>query len=116
MIQRIEREVSLGELSLPQTGTEGVDGVVSAGDVFREVEMGQQLGARHGGRRLRFLVTGASDGSLGALSESLIYGLTQCQRILRIGSRCSDAKEERKAQSSIQARNHWMKCPSLMRS
>jgi hypothetical protein len=78
--------------------------------------MGQQLGARDGGRRLGFLVAGVSDGSLGALSESLIYGLTERQGILRSGGRCSHAKEERKAQSSIQARNHWMKCPSLMRS
>ena len=78
MIQRIQRKVSLGELSLPQSRTEGIDRIVSAGDVFREVEMWQQLGARDGGRRLRFLVTRVSDGSLGALSESLIYGLTEC--------------------------------------
>ena len=78
MIQCIEREVCLSELSLSQPGTEDVDGIVSAGDVFREVKMGQQLGARHRGRRLRFLVTGVSDGSLRALSESLIYCLTDC--------------------------------------
>jgi hypothetical protein len=78
MVQRIQREVALRELSLPKPSTEGIDRVVSAGDVFGEVEMGQQLGARDSSRRLRFLVTGASDGSLGALSETLIYGLTNC--------------------------------------
>ena len=72
-----QREVSLGELSLPKPSTEGIDRIVSAGDVFREVEVGQQLGARHRGRRLRFLVAGASDRSLGALPESLIDGLAE---------------------------------------
>jgi hypothetical protein len=85
MVQRIQREVALRELSLPKPSTEGIDRVVSAGDVFREVEMGQQLGARNCSRRLRFLVAGASDGSLGTLTQGLIYGLTESQRILGSG-------------------------------
>jgi len=40
MIQRIECEIGLVELTLPQPSTEGIDRIVAAGDVFGEIEVG----------------------------------------------------------------------------
>jgi hypothetical protein len=74
-VQIVQREVVLRKLALPQPRPEGVYGVVTARDVFREVEMWQQLGARHRGRGPGLLATGVRHRSRGILSQCLIDSL-----------------------------------------
>ena len=116
MVQIVQREVGLRELALPQPRSEGIDGIVATGDIFREVEVRQQLGARHGGRRLGFLVPGVGDRSVRALAQRLIDSFSECQRPLGNGCRRPGTKQNREPKSTKVARNHWMECPSPKRS
>jgi hypothetical protein len=50
MVQRIQREVSLRKLPLPQPRAEGIDRVVATRDVLSEIEPRSELNPSQSGR------------------------------------------------------------------
>ena len=68
---------------LSQLGTKHINRIVSARNVLRKAELGQERGACDGGTRFGILITGMRNCRLGALPQGLIDGLPKGQRFLR---------------------------------
>ena len=115
-VQCVQRKIGLRELSLPKTGSESVNRIVAAGDVFGKAELRQQLRARHSCRGFGIAVASAGNRSLRALLQGLIDYLPLRQRFLRRSGKSPHPEQKRQAETSIKARIHWVKCPSTVHS